>query len=62
MMKSETGGKIIEDFDGLREKLYSYKILEGEEEKKCKGIKKTVIKKNATHDDYRKCLISEICK
>ena len=42
MMKSETGGKIIEDFDGLREKLYSYKILEGEE-KKCKGIKKTVI-------------------
>ena len=61
MMKSETGGKIIEDFDGLREKLYSYKILEGEEEKKCKGIK-TVIKKNTTHDDYRKCLISEICK
>ena len=54
MMKSETGGKIIEDFDGLREKLYSYKILEGEEEKKCKGIKKTVIKKNTTHDDYRK--------
>ena len=43
MTKSETGGKITEDFDGLREKLYSYKILEGEEEKKCKGIKKTVI-------------------
>ena len=62
MMKSETGGKIIEDFDGLREKLYSYKILEGEEEKKCKGIKKTVINKNTTHDDYRKCLFSEICK
>ena len=62
MMKSETGGKIFEDFDGFREKLYSYKILEGEEEKKCKGIKKTVIKKNTTHDDYRKCLISEICK
>ena len=62
MTKSETGGKIIEDFDGLREKLYSYKILEGEEEKKCKGIKKTVIKKKTTHDDYRKCLFSEICK
>lgn len=49
MMKDEAGGMIIEEFSGLRAKLYSYKILESKEEKKCKGIKKTVIKKNITH-------------
>ncbi|PFX32581.1 hypothetical protein AWC38_SpisGene2590 [Stylophora pistillata] len=56
-MKDEAGGKVIEEFVGLREKLYSYKILEGKEEKR-KGIKKTVIKKNITHEDYKKCLFS----
>ena len=46
MMKDEAGGKIIEEFVGLRAKLYSYKMFEGKEEKKCKGIKKVVIKNN----------------
>ncbi|XP_022784290.1 uncharacterized protein LOC111324887 [Stylophora pistillata] len=41
MMKDQAGGKIIEEFVGLRAELYSLKILEGKEEKKCKGIKKT---------------------
>lgn len=45
MMKAEAGGKLIEEFVGLRAKLYSYKMLKGKEEKKCKGIKKPVIKK-----------------
>ena len=41
MMKDEAAGKIIKEFVGLRAKLYSYKMYEGEEEiKKCKGIKK----------------------
>ena len=44
MMKDETGGKIIEGFIGLRAKLDSYKMFEGKEEKKCKGIKKCVVK------------------
>ena len=56
MMKDEAGGKIIEEFVGLRAKLYSYKMFEGKEEKKCKGIKKSVIKKNISHEDYRECL------
>ena len=40
-MKDEAGGRIIEEFVGLRAKLYSYKMFEGKEEKKCKGIKKS---------------------
>ena len=58
MMKDEAGGKIIEEFVGLRAKLYSVKMHEGKEEKKCKGIKKSVIKKTITHQDYKDCLIS----
>ena len=58
MMKDEAGGRIIEEFVGLRAKLYSYKMFEGKEEKKCKGIKKSVIKKNISHEDYKECLFS----
>ena len=59
MMKDEAGGKIIEEFVGLRAKLYSYKMFEGKEEKKCKGIKKSVIKKNISYEDYKECLFSK---
>ncbi|XP_022799901.1 uncharacterized protein LOC111337802 [Stylophora pistillata] len=47
MFKDEAGGKIIEEFAGLRAKLYCYKMFEdGEEKKKCKGVKKNVVKKH----------------
>ena len=58
-MKDEAGGKIIEEFVGLRAKLYSYKMFEGKEEKKCNGIKKSVIKNNISYEDYKECLFSE---
>jgi hypothetical protein len=59
MMKSETGEKQIEEFVGLRAKLYAYKMAEdGKEEKKCKGVKKTTIKKEITFDNYKECLFS----
>ena len=60
MFKDEAGGLIISEFVGLRAKLYSYKIYEGKEEKKCKGIKKAVVKKHITFDDYRRCLFDRI--
>ena len=37
MLKDEAGGKQIVEFVGLRAKLYSYKVLDGSEDKKCKG-------------------------
>ena len=58
MFKDEAGGKVIDEFAGLRAKLYSYKMLEGEESKKCKGIEKSVVKKTIAHEDYKKCLFT----
>ena len=58
MYKDEVGGKVIDEFVGLRAKLYSYKMFEGEESKKCKVIKKSVIKKSIAHEDYKKCLFT----
>ena len=58
MFKDETAGEVIDEFVGLRAKLYSYKMLEGEDSRKCKGVKKSVIKKTITHEDYKKCLFT----
>ena len=43
----------------LRPKLYSYKVLDGSEDKKCKGIKKSVVKKALTFEDYKACLFND---
>ena len=58
MFKDEAGGKQIVEFVGLRAKLYSYKILDGSEDKKCKGVTKNVTKRSNQFDDYRECLFS----
>ena len=54
----EVNGDIIDEFVGLRTKLYSYKMFEGEDSKKCKGVKKSVVKKSIAHEDYKKCLLT----
>jgi hypothetical protein len=63
MFKDEAAGKQIEEFVGLRAKLYSYKMASDSsgsvEHKKCKGIKKNVVKKTITHDDYKECLFTK---
>ena len=43
MFKDEVKDKVIDEFVGLRAKLYSFKMFEGEETKKCKGVKKSVV-------------------
>ena len=58
MFKDEAMGKSIKEFVGLRAKLYGYKMFEGEESKKCKGIKKRVVEKSITHEDYKTCLLT----
>lgn len=58
MFKDEFGGAIMAEFAGLRSKLYSYKMLEGKETKKCKGVKKAVVKKSIAHDDFVNCVFS----
>src|SRR5271155_51346 len=59
MFKDEASGKQIEEFVGLRSKLYSYKMFDdGKENKKCKGIKKNVVQATITHEDYKDCLFT----
>ena len=57
LMKDELGGKIMTEFVALRPKLYSYKVLDGSEDIKCKGIKKCVVKKTLTFED-KACLFN----
>ena len=47
------------EFVTLRPELYSYRKLDGTEDKKCKGIKKCVIKKTLTFEDYKACLLNQ---
>ena len=56
MFKDEVAGKNIIEFVGLRAKLYSLKMEEGKESKKCKGVKKQVVESSITHEDYKTCL------
>ena len=56
MFKDEVCGKEIVEFVGLRAKVYSYKMLDGSEDKKCKGVTKNVTKRSIHFDDYRECL------
>ena len=59
LMKDELGGKIMTEFVALRPKLYFYKKLDRVEDKKCKGIKKCVVKKTLTFEDYKACLFND---
>ena len=57
MMEDELGGKIMAEFIALRPKSYTYKY-NSKEEKKCKGIKKCIIKETLKFNDYVNCLRS----
>ena len=57
LMKDELGGEIMTEFVTLRPKMYAYKIGSAES-KKCKGIKKCVIKNTISFEDYKNCLLS----
>ena len=51
LFKDESGGKPIYQFVGLRPKLYSI-LLEDDNKKAAKGVKKVVIRKHLRHEQY----------
>ena len=57
-MKDKLNWEIIEEFVGLRAKIYSLKTKK-EDMKKAKGVKKNVVKKDISHQDYVDCLFKE---
>ena len=57
--KDELNGVPLKEFVGLKAKMYSLKYREGGEvveSKRAKGVKKCVIKKRVSHEDYKQCL------
>ena len=57
LMKDELGGEIMEEFITLRPEMYSYRTS-NKESKQCKGIKKCIVRKTITFEDYKNCLFS----
>eukprot|EP00794_Sanderia_malayensis_P014470 gene14470-biopygen11584 len=55
-MKDELGGGKMIEFVGLRSKMYSLRIDDGQTIKRAKGINKNVAKKQIKHEDYLDCL------
>ena len=49
------GGELMKEFIGLRPKMYSYRV-KNSEPKKCKEIKKCIVKKTISFEDYKRCL------
>ena len=61
LMKDELGGEIMTEFATLRPKMYAYKTG-SVESKKCKGIKKCVVRAMISFEDYKNCLLNgETC-
>ena len=58
MFKNEEAGDNMVEFVGLRAKLYSCKMEDGAEKKRCKGIKKVVVAKSIRHANYKTCLLT----
>lgn len=62
--KDECCGIVIDEFIGLRPKLYTFKTKDDDylinnkkmKLKKAKGVSKTVVKNHITFDDYKTCL------
>ena len=61
--KDELNGEPLQEFIGLKAKMYSLKYHRNGkivEEKKAKGVKKCVVKKRISHDDYLSCLFDDV--
>ena len=57
LIKDELGGKIMTGFVAMRPKSYAYRKIDNKKDNRCKGIKKCVVKKIISFDDYKNCLL-----
>ena len=55
-MKDELGGQIMKKFVALRAKTFNYLKDNNDEDKKPKGTKTCLIKRNINFRDYNECL------
>ncbi|XP_067208535.1 uncharacterized protein [Linepithema humile] len=60
LMKDENNGAIMTEFVGLRAKMYALRVTGQKDTKKVKGVKKSVVARTITFDDYTRCLNAEI--
>ena len=60
LMKDENNGAIMTEFVGLRAKMYAIRVTGKDDTKKIKGVKKNVVARNITFDDFTQCLREEI--
>ncbi|XP_071579074.1 uncharacterized protein [Temnothorax nylanderi] len=56
LMKDENNGAIMTEFVGLRAKMYTYRVLGRDDTKRIKGVKRNVVAKRITFEDYVACL------
>jgi hypothetical protein len=66
-MKDECAGSVVDEFVGLRSKMYSliYRDRELKEKKTAKGVKRKVVEAKLRHETYKACLFGskiEMCK
>ncbi|KYM96987.1 hypothetical protein ALC62_12365 [Cyphomyrmex costatus] len=56
LMKDENNGAVMTEFIGLRAKMYALRVVGMSDVKKIKGIRKSVVAKTISFEDYVKCL------
>ena len=59
-MKNETAGVVIEEFVGLKPKMYSYLVDNNSEHKKAKGVNKNIFA-TVSHNKYKDVLLNKKC-
>ena len=56
-IKGETAGVVIEDFVGLKPKMYSYLVNDNSQHKKAKGVNRNVVK-TISPNEYKDVLLN----
>ena len=59
-MKDETGGVAIEEFVGLKPKMYSFLVDDNSEHKKAKGVNRNAVA-TISHSEYKNVLLNKKC-